>query len=418
MASGDPVLEGNFFPHAVDQHLRFRLTDVRGGGEVTLRLTMENGGEKWESWATFAADRSGFVNPDLYSPLEGTYEEADQMGLFWSMLPVNEGGMFIPGDIEPLRYEISIEVGGSIGQTISFQRFFQAPGVERREIREEGLIGTYFTPPGEEPVPAVLILGGSEGGLEEYKAALLANRGYATLALAYFAKEGLPEQLVDIPLEYFQAALSWLTEQEKVRDDSIIVLGNSKGGEAALLLGTLDKRVAGVIGVVPSSVVWQGLDQKRTSSSWTIEGEPLSYVSLSMSLMDLLRNFWSNLTGRPREFVEMYEKSLQDEKLVREAAIPVEEIGGPILLISGGDDLVWPSSEMSAAIVRRLRENDFPHEVKHLDFPEAGHIFRAPYLPAFGTRESDGILFGGNPGSNSRAEAESWQEILTFLANF
>jgi len=60
-------------------------------------------------------------------------------------------------------------------------------------------------------------------------------------------------------------------------------------------------------------------------------------------------------------------------------------------LISGGDDLVWPSSEMCAAIVKRLKENEFSYEVKNLNFPEAGHTFRAPYLLAFATRESDGI---------------------------
>ncbi len=176
MALGDPVFEGNFFPQAADQNLRFRLTDVGGGAGITLRLTMEHGGEKWESWATFVADRSGFVNPGLQSPKEGSYEEADQMGLFWSMLPVSEGELFILRDLEPLRYEISIEDGDQFGKQSTFSVFL-GPGGERREIREEGFIGTYFTPPGEEPGPAVLIIGGSEGWLEKYRAALLANRG-------------------------------------------------------------------------------------------------------------------------------------------------------------------------------------------------------------------------------------------------
>ncbi|GEM_PF-2113835 len=83
-----------------------------------------------------------------------------------------------------------------------------------------------------------------------------------TLALAFFGEDNLPDQLVDIPLEYFQGALSWLAGQERVRDDSIIVLGNSKGGEAAILQGKIDDRVAGVIGIAPSSVVLQGLVSK------------------------------------------------------------------------------------------------------------------------------------------------------------
>jgi hypothetical protein len=53
--------------------------------------------------------------------------------------------------------------------------------------------------------PPVLVFGGSGGGLMT-SAALLAARGYPSLALAYFKAPGLPQTLHNIPLEYFAKA--------------------------------------------------------------------------------------------------------------------------------------------------------------------------------------------------------------------
>src|SRR5581483_4943151 len=51
--------------------------------------------------------------------------------------------------------------------------------------------------------PAVLVLGGSEGGLPGFTSRMLAAHGYPSLALAYFKEPGLPQTLDRIPLEYF-----------------------------------------------------------------------------------------------------------------------------------------------------------------------------------------------------------------------
>lgn len=45
---------------------------------------------------------------------------------------------------------------------------------------------------GPGPFPAMLDLWGMGGGLVEYRAALLASRGYASLALAYIGHRELP----------------------------------------------------------------------------------------------------------------------------------------------------------------------------------------------------------------------------------
>src|SRR5207247_1491948 len=105
--------------------------------------------------------------------------------------------------------------------------------------------------------PAVLKLGGSDGGLPSTVGwRLLASHGYHTLALAYFRVRGLPRALSHIPLEYFARALRWLAHRPGVDPTKVVVMGASRGGEAALILGAIyPKLVHGVIGYAPSSNV-------------------------------------------------------------------------------------------------------------------------------------------------------------------
>jgi len=72
------------------------------------------------------------------------------------------------------------------------------------------------------------------------------------------------------------------------------------------------------------------------------------------------------------EFLSLYKASLKDQEAVKKAAIKVEKTNGPILLISGDDDRVWPSKEMSEKIVERIKTNEFPFEYRHLCYECAG----------------------------------------------
>ena len=54
------------------------------------------------------------------------------------------------------------------------------------------------------------------------------------------------------------------------------------------------------------------------------------------------------------------------------ATIPVEKIQGPVLLVSGSDDQVWPSSALADIAMRRLEAHDFAFPFKHLRYEGAG----------------------------------------------
>ena len=56
---------------------------------------------------------------------------------------------------------------------------------------------------GPGPFPGVIDLFGTAGALAEFRAALLASRGFVAYALPYYGLEGLPESLANVEFEYF-----------------------------------------------------------------------------------------------------------------------------------------------------------------------------------------------------------------------
>src|SRR5947199_123091 len=80
-----------------------------------------------------------------------------------------------------------------------------------------------------------------------------------SMALAYFNYEGLPQDLIEIPLEYFETAIGWLQRRPDLDGDRIAVSGTSRGGELVLLLGATFPAVKAVIAYVPSGIVHGGI---------------------------------------------------------------------------------------------------------------------------------------------------------------
>jgi fermentation-respiration switch protein FrsA (DUF1100 family) len=120
-------------------------------------------------------------------------------------------------------------------------------------------------------------------------------------------------------------------------------------------------------------------------------------------------------------FRDLFRAGLRNSKAIAAAAIPVERIRGPILLISGGDDHLWPAADMSEAIVGRLKKRHFAHAVEHLHYPEAGHMLRYPYLPTTARHSRNPHLrnarysFGGTSSADAKAQADSWRRSIAFL---
>src|SRR3989304_2603239 len=135
-------------------------------------------------------------------------QTCDEEGMVWRSTAI-----FSAKKIDPMSFEITVECESKKSVSKILTRLKIAEGIERMEVREEGLVGVYFFPKGKQNIPALIILGGSEGGIKEPRGALLASRGFATLTLAYFGVVGLPKQFKGISIEYVQKGAEWLKTQ-------------------------------------------------------------------------------------------------------------------------------------------------------------------------------------------------------------
>jgi dienelactone hydrolase len=374
----------------LDQPVSISVTGLRPRSTVTLTATTRSANQTHKSWrstATFRADASGRVVVARSRSLGGTYRGRDGMGLFWSMRWRScDDCTMIPASVSTVRLVASS--GGRTLATGSFTQRAQAPGVTVRNttLAGEGFVGRFYSPRdgAARPAPAVLRLGGSGGGLQwEVEASLLASHGYPTLALAYFGVPGLPGELKNIPLEYFESALRWLGQQPGVDPSKLIVQGGSRGAECALLLGTVyPELVHGVVSYVGSSLVWGTQytvsgPHDPPEASWTLAGKPVPFA-----------------TGSGVD---------------PEAVIPVEKIAGPIFLVGAVLDDVWPSANFANEIVARLRQHQRT-DYASLVYYNAGHAVGAA-VPNVAV----GAWGGGTLAGDAQARADSWPKLLAFL---
>lgn len=253
-------------------------------------------------------------------------------------------------------------------------------------------------------MPAILVIGGAEGGSDwaEATARMLSDHGYVALAEAYFNAPGLPQSLLSIPLERFRAGIDLLVSDVRVDHRRIAILGLSKGAEAALLIASHDRRIKAVVAGSPSDVVWQGLDRRTNlvASSWSRDGDPLPFTAFTKCTTC-------------QTLAALYSASHPEVGSDGPAVIPVEAIQGPILLISSAIDAVWPSGFMADAIVQRLAQRHFGHEIQSLDYPNGGHFTLGPV--AAGDAKSDASFGGGTPEGVVAARRDSWPRVLAFL---
>jgi dienelactone hydrolase len=273
-------------------------------------------------------------------------------------------------------------------------------------IREEGLVATLFKR--GNPTTALIVLGGSSGGLSEKRAEELAEQGFAALALAYFASESLPSTLKEIPLEYFERAIDWLRRKEGI--ERIGIWGGSRGGELSLILGTFfPDKINAIAAHVPSSVVYGAFDD-QSAPAWIYQGKPIAPNAPFLYREESSGDSETSAIAATPFFLD----AMKDKTAFAASAIPVEKLRCPLLLISAQDDQMWPSFLFANQIVARLAHYKSSIYCTHISYPGVGHA------PSKGTAGFHPIMkrwfaYGGNPTDNARA-AEDWlKETVRFF---
>ena len=400
-----------------DQPLQIQVTGAPAAHPLTVKASALDGlKRRWSSEATFVSGVDGEVDLACQAPRSGSYLTADANGLLWSMQldpDVEQRTAFSVLQAEDVTIRLSVELDGVERAAAHVERQFLTDQTIREEVRDDGLVASFFHPR-EGVNPGVIVLGGSGGGLAEDLPALLASQGYAVLSLGYFLMPGLPQELVEIPLEYFARAIAWLKRSPAVHGDLLAVSGASRGGELALLLGAKFSDLKAVVAYVPSGVVWPGIGGSGESpkTAWSWHGQPVDCMVTAAPDPAL----WSK---SPVAITPWFVESIKNRQHLEAAAIAVENINGPVLMFSGTDDQMWPSLNLADLAVQRLADRNFSHPYEHVSYAGAGHFIRFPYSPPISaifhpvTRMM--MALGGTPEANHIANLDSWRRCLSFL---
>ncbi|OAQ43656.1 hypothetical protein A5893_17020 [Pedobacter psychrophilus] len=217
--------------------------------------------------------------------------------------------------------------------------------------------------------PLIVGLGGSEGGnawtSDYWKKTRdqFIEKGYAFLAIGYFGAKGTPQLLEKIAIEDVHYSIEVAAKNKKINTRKIAIVGGSRGADLALLLGSYYKNIKCVVGLVASNVTFPGNTNHFTTSTWTYQKKELPFVPVNEEAVPFL------MKGDLRStFVTMLKDTIAEEK----ALINVENINGPILLISATKDEICPSTPMCEKIITRLKTNKFKYYFEHVAI-EGGH---------------------------------------------
>jgi len=423
--------------------------------EITA-ATADERGTAWRSACVFATGAGGAVHTGRDAAVAGTYTGVDASGLFWSMVPGGSNPrLYKNNGLAPQRVALTARLlpptgsdddGGegtaaaAAAAAATVERHCVRPGVTRVDVHERlasgrKLVGALFLPApccGPGPHPAVLDVSGSAGGLNVTRAALLASRGFAALAIAYFRHgDALPKRMADLPLEYFADALAWLRAHPRTLGDRApAVVGSSKGAEAALLTAAHFPHAVGAVVTGSPSCVHSGV----AGPAFTLGGDGLpcilwDHAVLGRQVQRHQARIQKDGGGEGQQaaaplVIELRDALLRALELAPgdPALIPVGRLACDALLVCGVDDRNWPSLPMA----RRMQAaaparggGDAAMEV--LAFAAAGHqCYMPPGLPTtlrqdYNKTSGGWIAFGGTARGNAAAQRAQWRRTLGFL---
>uniref|UniRef100_A0A8C4MZG1 Bile acid-CoA:amino acid N-acyltransferase n=1 Tax=Equus asinus asinus TaxID=83772 RepID=A0A8C4MZG1_EQUAS len=397
----------------MDEPVHIRVTGLPPLQTVTLMASLKDEkGNLYQSKAFYKANQAGKLDLEQDPALGGDYVGVHPMGLFWAMKSERPFGRLIKHDVMNSPFWVTLELYDSVcfqdsvtiepraRQTV--QRWFSVPEVQRVQIREGRVRGALFLPPGAGPFPGIIDLFGGIGGLVEFRASLLAARGFAMLALAYFAYEDLPEQLQEVDLDYFEEAANLLLAHPKIQKPGIGVLSTSKGAEIGLAMACYLKQVVATVWINGTNAVFEF---------------PLKYRDMVMKpIPSFLERMQMDISGAVR--LRHY-KGDPREKLNQQSVLPVEKARGPILFIISGDDECFNSRQYAEQALDQLRSHGRSSGRMMLVYPGAGHLLETPHGPScyasWSYSLSAPILWGGDRVAHGAAQEHSWAEIQKFF---
>ena len=252
-------------------------------------------------------------------------------------------------------------------------------------MREGAVRGVLFLPP--QPGPGVITIYGTvnNGQVPEDRAALLASRGFVSLALAFFGVDDLQPLYTEAgeDLEYFEAAADLVLSLPEVRPNKLGLFGSSLGGNLSLLMATqFGAKISACAATsapcvsAPGPARYRGVTVTEASSFC-----PDNILSFRGGLAALVRS-----PGR---------------------RVPLEQAACPLLLLVGGEDEeIAQFARYNVTRARELGKQDIILQARICTIPS--EIFESHFILRFQTPEENPLYPSQCPLRSTRGRGTCW----------
>ena len=251
---------------------------------------------------------------------------------------------------------------------------------------KDGFYGTYYENPKDANCAMIGLFGDDPNDfMAKCGAKWLHKNGVNVMCMSPDVKN---YSHVNFPLERIKTAIKWLKSHGNKK---IGIMGMSTAGMDSLVAASYFPDITLTFGLTPSDFVWQGFAQGKRDGckEWPIENE--SIVSIGgkpvpfMPFVYKHPEYWQKIAKASKEHGDStYSKDVFDDSeaaglLKEEHFIPVENIGGKLVLVGAEDDSLWDTAKYIRRMDNRLRFR--PHSCKyslylyehgtHFVFPES-----------------------------------------------
>jgi len=377
---------------------------------------------KFESQADFKANSKGDLDLSKVKPESGDYNFINSMGLIVSMHTKNKKAINKITKNISIDKNLFIDIKAECKQNeaiVKLERIFKINEVKKLQFSNPFVGELYYSENTDNKILILLGGSGSELSINSPIAGVLASHGLDILSLSYFRDKGLPEQLSEIPLEYFENLFNWLSNNPLTKDKEINLFGISKGGELALLLASRYNHFAKIAAISPHAYCFQGIAFKNVSS-WTYKGKSIPFIRLKniWLLTNMINCIIKNKTFG---FTHTYKMGIEKANNRNEARIKVENSKAKILLVTTKQNNIWNSYDGCMEIMETLRKNDYKYGYDLVVYENAGEPFYVPFvIPLCETttvKFAPRLRFstGGTLDGNLLAQSDSWKKVIEFF---
>ncbi|KAM6202013.1 acyl-coenzyme A thioesterase 1 [Rhynchocyon petersi] len=391
-----------------DEPVRMAVRGLAPQLPVTLRASLrDEKGALFRAHARYRADQSGELDLTRAPALGGSFVGIEPMGLIWALEPEKPLLRLVKRDVQtPFAVELEVLEGHEpeprrvLGRTVH-ERAFMRPGVRREPVRAGRVRATLFLPPEPGPFPGIVDLFGAGGGLLEYRASLLAGKGFAVMALAYYNYDNLPKGMGILNLEYFEEAVNYLLNHPEVKGQGVGLLGISKGGDLCLSMASFLK------GITAAAII---------NGSVANVGGVLRYKDETLPPLGVDHSKVKVTKDGLKDIVDVLNNPLEGPD--QESFIPVERAECTFLFLVGLDDHNWKSEFYANEASKRLQAHG-KEKPQIICYPDTGHYIEPPYFPmcraSMHTLVGSPVFWGGEPRAHAMAQVDAWKQLQTFF---